>query len=62
MDDSYDNVVERVARCVGEDDPLKIRLTSHNCFTHQPKPNPIKYRSVDRVFDMLENVDRVANG
>ena len=50
---SYDEVVERVARRIGLDDPSKIRLTSHNCYSQQPKPQPIKYRGVEHLSDML---------
>ncbi|KAG6484795.1 hypothetical protein ZIOFF_053320 [Zingiber officinale] len=50
---AYDDVVERVARHLGLDDPTKIRLTSHNCYSQQPKPQPIKYRGVDHLSDML---------
>ncbi|WOL02144.1 ubiquitin carboxyl-terminal hydrolase 13-like [Canna indica] len=51
--DSYDAVVEKVACQIGLDDPSKIRLTSHNCYSQQPKPQPIKYRGVDRLSEML---------
>ncbi|XP_028116231.1 ubiquitin carboxyl-terminal hydrolase 12-like isoform X10 [Camellia sinensis] len=44
---NYDDVVERVARHLGLDDPSKIRLTSHNT------PRPIKYRGVEHLSDML---------
>ncbi|KAG6502703.1 hypothetical protein ZIOFF_034989 [Zingiber officinale] len=47
---TYDDVVERVARQLGVDDSSKIRLTSHNCYSQQPKPQPIKYRGVDHLF------------
>ncbi|XP_058183376.1 ubiquitin C-terminal hydrolase 12-like isoform X3 [Rhododendron vialii] len=50
---NYDDVVERVACHLGLDDPSKIRLTSHNCYSQQPKPQPIKYRGVDHLSDML---------
>ncbi|KAK4375856.1 hypothetical protein RND71_006533 [Anisodus tanguticus] len=50
---TYDEVVERVARHLVLDDPSKIRLTSHNCYSQQPKPQPIKYRGVDNLTDML---------
>ncbi|XWS56120.1 hypothetical protein CRYUN_Cryun09bG0059200 [Craigia yunnanensis] len=49
----YDDVVERVARKIGLDDPSKIRLTSHNCYSQQPKPQPIKYRGVEHLSEML---------
>lgn len=50
---TYDDVVERVAQKIGLDDPSKIRLTAHNCYSQQPKPQPIKYRGVDHLSDML---------
>ncbi|KAI8539605.1 hypothetical protein RHMOL_Rhmol09G0196000 [Rhododendron molle] len=50
---NYDDVVEKVACHLGLDDPSKIRLTSHNCYSQQPKPQPIKYRGVDHLSDML---------
>ncbi|XP_042437838.1 ubiquitin C-terminal hydrolase 13-like isoform X3 [Zingiber officinale] len=51
--DSYDTVVEKVAYQIGLDDPSKIRLTLHNCYSQQPKPQPIKFRGVDHLSDML---------
>ncbi|KAK7839250.1 ubiquitin carboxyl-terminal hydrolase 13, partial [Quercus suber] len=39
---SYDEVVERVAEQLGLDDPSNIRLTSHNCYSQKPKPQPIR--------------------
>lgn len=56
---SYDEVVERVARRIGLDDPSKIRLTAHNCYSQQPKPQPIKYRGVDHLSDMLVHYNQV---
>ncbi|XP_022747706.1 ubiquitin carboxyl-terminal hydrolase 12-like isoform X3 [Durio zibethinus] len=50
---TYDDVVERVARKIGLDDPSRIRLTSHNCYSQQPKPQPIKYRGVEHLSEML---------
>ncbi|KAK8641315.1 hypothetical protein V6N13_010728 [Hibiscus sabdariffa] len=50
---TYDDVVERVAQKLGLDDPSKIRLTPHNCYSQQPKPPPVKYRGVDHLSDML---------
>ncbi|KAG0478767.1 hypothetical protein HPP92_013486 [Vanilla planifolia] len=50
---TYDDVVERVAQHIGIQDPLKIRLTSHNCYSHQPKPQPIRFRGVEFLSDML---------
>ncbi|XP_028075107.1 ubiquitin carboxyl-terminal hydrolase 12-like [Camellia sinensis] len=49
---TYDDVVEQVAHQLNVDDPSKIRLTSHNCYSQQPKPQPIKYRGVDHLSDM----------
>lgn len=56
---TYDDVVERVAQHLGLDDPSKIRLTSHNCYSQQPKPQPIKYRGVDHLSDMLVHYNQV---
>ncbi|CAI9765932.1 unnamed protein product [Fraxinus pennsylvanica] len=58
---TYDDVVERVAQHLGLDDPSKIRLTPHNCYSQQPKPNPIKYRSVDHLLDMLVHYNQISD-
>ncbi|KAL0743878.1 hypothetical protein Bca4012_085391 [Brassica carinata] len=58
---TYDDVVERLAEKLGLDDPSKIRLTSHNCYSQQPKPQPIKYRGVDHLSDMLAHYNQTAD-
>lgn len=58
---NYDDVVERVAHRLGLDDPSKIRLTSHNCYSQTPKPQPIKYRGVEHLFDMLVHYNQVSD-
>ncbi|XP_010519993.1 PREDICTED: ubiquitin carboxyl-terminal hydrolase 12-like isoform X2 [Tarenaya hassleriana] len=58
---SYDDVVERVAHKLGLDDPSKIRLTSHNCYSQQPKPQPIKYRGVEHLSDMLVHYNQTSD-
>ncbi|KAJ8563428.1 hypothetical protein K7X08_031880 [Anisodus acutangulus] len=58
---TYDEVVERVARQLILDDPSKIRLTSHNCYSQQPKPQPIKYRGVDNLADMLVHYNQTSD-
>ncbi|PSR98801.1 Ubiquitin carboxyl-terminal hydrolase [Actinidia chinensis var. chinensis] len=58
---NYDDVVERVARHLGLDDPSKMRLTSHNCYSQQPKPQPIKYRGVDHLSDMLVHYNQTSD-
>ncbi|KAG6537891.1 hypothetical protein ZIOFF_002994 [Zingiber officinale] len=58
---TYDDVVERVACHLGLDDPTKIRLTSHNCYSQQPKPQPIKYRGVDHLSDMLAHYNQTSD-
>ncbi|PWA82594.1 hypothetical protein CTI12_AA179330 [Artemisia annua] len=55
---TYDDVVERVAQHLNLDDPSKIRLTSHNCYSQQPKPQPIKYRGVEHLSDMLAHYNQ----
>ena len=56
---TYDDVVERVAHQLGLADPSKIRLTSHNCYSQQPKPQPIRYRGVEHLLDMLVHYNQV---
>lgn len=56
---TYDDVVERVANQLDVDDPSKIRLTSHNCYSQQPKPQPIKYRGVEHLSEMLVHYNQV---
>ncbi|KAG8376856.1 hypothetical protein BUALT_Bualt09G0107400 [Buddleja alternifolia] len=58
---TYDDVVERVAQRLYLDDPSKIRLTAHNCYSQQPKPNTIKYRSVDHLLDMLVHYNQISD-
>ncbi|KAK4409141.1 Ubiquitin carboxyl-terminal hydrolase 12 [Sesamum angolense] len=55
--DSYDEVVERVANQLRVDDPSKIRLTSHNMYSQQPKTHPIRYRGVENLLEMLLHYD-----
>ncbi|KAI5578143.1 hypothetical protein POPTR_008G012600v4 [Populus trichocarpa] len=58
---TYDDVAERVAHHLGLDDPSKIRLTSHNCYSQQPKPQPIKFRGVDHLSDMLVHYNQTSD-
>ncbi|KAI4347703.1 hypothetical protein L6164_008489 [Bauhinia variegata] len=58
---SYDDVVERVAQYLGLNDPSKIRLTSQNCYSQQPKPQPIKYRGVEHLSDMLVHYNQTSD-
>ncbi|KAK9986554.1 hypothetical protein SO802_031505 [Lithocarpus litseifolius] len=58
---SYDDVVERVAWRIGLDDPSKIRLTSHNCYSQQPQPQPIKYRGAEYLSDMLVHYNQTSD-
>ncbi|BFG20868.1 hypothetical protein CerSpe_071430 [Prunus speciosa] len=58
---TYDDVVERVAQHLGLDDPTKIRLTSHNCYSQQPKPQPIKFRGVEHLSDMLVHYNQTTD-
>ncbi|XP_055831418.1 ubiquitin C-terminal hydrolase 12-like isoform X2 [Solanum dulcamara] len=58
---NYDEVVESLARHLCLDDPSKIRLTPHNCYSQQPKPQPIKYRGVDRLMEMLVHYNQTSD-
>ncbi|CAJ1967995.1 unnamed protein product [Sphenostylis stenocarpa] len=59
--DTYDNVVEEVAQHIGLNDPCKIRLTCHNCYSQQPKPQPIKYRGMEHLSDMLIHYNQTSD-
>jgi len=56
---TYDDVLERVAQQLDLDDPSKSRLTTHNCYSQQPKPQPIRFRGVDHLSDMLIHYNQV---
>ncbi|KAK4440537.1 Ubiquitin carboxyl-terminal hydrolase 12 [Sesamum alatum] len=56
--DSYDEVVERVANQLRVDDPAKVRLTSHNIYSQQPKAHPVRYRGVENLLEMLLHYDQ----
>ncbi|XP_004498059.1 ubiquitin C-terminal hydrolase 12-like isoform X2 [Cicer arietinum] len=58
---TYDDVVERVSQHLGLNEPSKIRLTSHNCYSQQPKPQPIKYRGVEHLSDMLVHYNQACD-
>eukprot|EP00252_Welwitschia_mirabilis_P016662 TRINITY_DN3688_c0_g2_i2.p1 TRINITY_DN3688_c0_g2~~TRINITY_DN3688_c0_g2_i2.p1 ORF type:complete len:1108 (+),score=261.03 TRINITY_DN3688_c0_g2_i2:336-3659(+) len=58
---TYDDVVEKVAQQIGLDDPSKIRLTSHNCYSQSPKPQPIKYRGVEHLSEMLVHYNQTSD-
>jgi ubiquitin carboxyl-terminal hydrolase 7 len=58
---TYDDVVDKVAEKLGLEDPSKLRLTSHNCYSQQPKPQPIKYRGVERLSDMLGHYNQTSD-
>ncbi|KAI4305787.1 hypothetical protein L6164_029130 [Bauhinia variegata] len=58
---TYDDVVDRVAQQLGLDDSSKIRLTPHNCYSQQPKPQPIKYRGVEHLSDMLVHYNQTTD-
>ncbi|GFY93477.1 ubiquitin-specific protease 12 [Actinidia rufa] len=59
--DTYDDVVERVAHHLGVDDPSKIRLAPHNCYSQQPKPHFIKYRGAAHLLDMLIHYNQTSD-
>eukprot|EP00271_Cylindrocystis_brebissonii_P022318 TRINITY_DN8549_c0_g1_i1.p1 TRINITY_DN8549_c0_g1~~TRINITY_DN8549_c0_g1_i1.p1 ORF type:complete len:1105 (+),score=260.24 TRINITY_DN8549_c0_g1_i1:215-3529(+) len=51
--DVYDTVVEKLAQRLDLDDPTKLRLSMHNCYTQIPKTPPVKYRQIERLTDLL---------
>ncbi|KAI3847193.1 hypothetical protein MKX03_033300 [Papaver bracteatum] len=57
---TYDNVTERVAGHLGLDDPTKIRLTPHDCYSQKPKRRAIKFQGIDHLSDMLIHYNRTS--
>ncbi|PHT71000.1 Ubiquitin carboxyl-terminal hydrolase 12 [Capsicum annuum] len=58
---NYDEVVECLARHLHLDDPSKVRLTSHNCYSQHPKPQPIRYHGVDRLTEILSHYNQTSD-
>lgn len=56
---TYDDVVGKLAEELNLEDPSKLRLTAHNCYSQQPKPPAIRYRGVDCLADMLTHHNQV---
>ncbi|KAI3893574.1 hypothetical protein MKW92_052244, partial [Papaver armeniacum] len=58
---TYDDVIKNVACHIGLDDPTKIRLTPHDCYSQQPKPQAIEYQGVDYLSDMLIHYNQTSD-
>ncbi|PWA52381.1 TRAF-like protein [Artemisia annua] len=58
---TYDEVMERVAEKLGLDDPSKIRVTPHNCYSQKPKINPFKNQVADHLLDMLVHYNQMSD-
>ncbi|KZV44468.1 hypothetical protein F511_19369 [Dorcoceras hygrometricum] len=58
---TYDEVTGRVAHHLGVDDPTKIRLTSQDLYTQLPRTDPIEYRGVDNLLQMLLCYSHISN-
>lgn len=58
---TYDEVVEKLAQQIGLDDPTKLRLTTHNCYSQAPRPPALKFRGVERLSDMLLHYNQTSD-
>lgn len=54
---SYDQVTARIGAELGAK-PERLRLTMHNPYSDLPKPQPIKYRGVDTLMEMLTSFQK----
>jgi len=54
---TYDQVTARLGAALNAA-PEKLRLTMHNPYSDLPKPQPIKYRGVDTLQDMLTSFQK----
>ena len=57
---SYDQVTAKLGKALGCN-PLCLRLTMHNPFSDLPKPQPIKYRGVESLQDMLTSFQKTSD-
>jgi len=58
---TYNEVTEALAAKIELDDPTKIRLTSHNCYSNGPRPHPLKYQGVEKLSEMLTHYNQLAD-
>ena len=54
---TYDQVTVRLGQALSAD-ALKLRLTMHNPYSDLPKPQPIKYRGVDTLQEVLTSFQK----
>ena len=57
---TYDQVTARLGKAL-KCDPLCLRLTMHNPFSDLPKPQPIKYRGVESLQEMLTSFQKTSD-
>ncbi|KAI3902003.1 hypothetical protein MKW92_032900 [Papaver armeniacum] len=55
------NLQETVARHLGLDDPTKIILTAHNCYSQKPNPHAIKYKGFNHLSEILIHHNRTSD-
>merc|ERR1719473_473232 len=54
---TYDQVTARLGKALNCN-PLCLRLTMHNPYSDLPKPQPIKYRGVETLQEMLTSFQK----
>ena len=57
---SYDQVTAKLGQAFGCN-PLCLRMTMHNPFSDLPKPQPIKYRGVESLHEMLTSFQKTSD-
>ena len=57
---SYDQVTAKLGEALGCN-PLCLRLTMHNPFSDLPKPQPIKFRGVESLQEMLTSFQKTSD-
>ena len=57
---NYDQVTQKIGQALSCD-PLCLRLTTHNPYSDLPKPQPLKYRSVDSLNEMLLSFQKTSD-
>eukprot|EP00798_Chlamydomonas_sp_ICE-L_P025290 gene25290-10943_t len=58
-DMSYNEVSQALAPRLSLDDPTKLRFTQDNAYNHQPQRNPMGYRGMNNLEQMLKHQNHV---
>lgn len=58
---TYDEVAEKLAEQLKLDDSQKLRFTQQDAYKKRPKPQPLRFRQLKTLFDMLSHYNKIAD-